>query len=134
MASYLHLTTWFSPSSFVFLLSQTSPFYILSLFQIKVAIVFFFCIFSPFNLYAIIKHLKTCSDSCNFLILSPSHAHAESCSTLYNLLDCSPPGSSVHEIFLGKNPGVGCHFLFQGIFLTCRSNPHLLHCKWILYH
>ena len=24
--------------------------------------------------------------------------------------------------FLGKNTGVGCHFLFQGIFL----NPHLL--------
>ena len=26
----------------------------------------------------------------------------------------------------GKNIGVGCHFLFQGIFLTQESNPHLL--------
>ena len=26
---------------------------------------------------------------------------------------------------LGKNTGVGCHFLFQGIFLTRRWNPHL---------
>ena len=27
----------------------------------------------------------------------------------------------------GKNTGVGCHALFQGIFLTQGSNPHLLH-------
>ena len=31
-------------------------------------------------------------------------------------MDCSPPGSCVHEIFPGKNTGVGCHFLLQGIF------------------
>ena len=38
---------------------------------------------------------------------------------------------------LGKNTGVGCHSLLQGIFPTQRSNPrllHLLHCRWILYH
>ena len=31
---------------------------------------------------------------------------------------------------------VGCHFFFQGIFLTQGWNPcllHLLHCRWILY-
>ena len=28
--------------------------------------------------------------------------------------------------FPGKNTGVGCHFLYQGIFLTQGSNPHLL--------
>ena len=27
----------------------------------------------------------------------------------------------------GKNTGVGCHFLLQGIFLTQGSNLHLLH-------
>ena len=27
----------------------------------------------------------------------------------------------------GKNTGVGCHFLLQGIFLTQGSNPRLLH-------
>ena len=27
----------------------------------------------------------------------------------------------------GKNTGVGCHFLLQGIFPTQRSNLHLLH-------
>ena len=34
----------------------------------------------------------------------------------------------------GKNTGVGCHFLLQGIFLTQGSNPGLLHCRKILYH
>ena len=29
--------------------------------------------------------------------------------------------------FLGKNAGVGCHFLFQGIFFTQGLNPYLLH-------
>ena len=33
----------------------------------------------------------------------------------------------------GKNAGVGCHCLFQGIFLTQGSNPGLLHCRQ-LYH
>ena len=35
--------------------------------------------------------------------------------------------------FSGKNAGVGCHFLLQGIFPTRRSNPSLLPCKQILY-
>ena len=33
----------------------------------------------------------------------------------------------------GKNTGVGCHFLLQGIFPTQGSNPGLLHCRQILY-
>ena len=35
--------------------------------------------------------------------------------------------------FPGKNTGVGCHFLLQGIFPTQRSNLCLLYCRWILY-
>ena len=35
--------------------------------------------------------------------------------------------------FPGKNTGVCCHFLLQGIFPTQGSNPGLLHCKQILY-
>ena len=31
-------------------------------------------------------------------------------------MNYSPPGSSVHEILQDKYTGVGCHFLFQGIF------------------
>ena len=34
----------------------------------------------------------------------------------------------------GKNTGVGCHSLLQGIFPTQVSNPGILHCRQILYH
>ena len=34
----------------------------------------------------------------------------------------------------GKNTGMGCHFLLQGIFLTQGLNQSLLHCRQILYH
>ena len=33
----------------------------------------------------------------------------------------------------GKNTGVGCHFLLQGIFPTQGSNPGLPHCGQTLY-
>ena len=33
----------------------------------------------------------------------------------------------------GKNTGVGCHFLLQGIFPTQRLNPGLPHCRQTLY-
>ena len=53
---------------------------------------------------------------------------------LCNPMDCSPPGSSVHEDSPGKNTGVSFHALLQGIFPTQGSNPGLLHCRWNLYH
>ena len=37
----------------------------------------------------------------------------------------------------GNSPGMGCHFLFQGIFPTQGLNPDLLsllHCRQLLYH
>ena len=49
------------------------------------------------------------------------------CPTLCNPMDCSPPGSSVHGDSPGKNTGVVCHALLQGIFPTQGSNPCLLH-------
>ena len=52
---------------------------------------------------------------------------AQSCLTLCDPMDCSPPGSSVHGDSPGKNIGVGCHALLQGIFLTQGSNLGLLH-------
>ena len=33
----------------------------------------------------------------------------------------------------GKNTGMGCHFLLQGIFPTQGLNLCLLHCRWIFY-
>ena len=55
------------------------------------------------------------------------------CLTLCNLMDCSPPGSSVHGDSPGKNTGVGCHPFLQGIFSTQELNQGLLHCRRILY-
>ena len=40
---------------------------------------------------------------------------------------------STHGIFPGKNTGVGCHSLLQGILSTQGSNLCLLHCRQILY-
>ena len=40
------------------------------------------------------------------------------CLTLCNSMDCILPGSSVHGDSPGKNTGVGCHTLLQGIFPT----------------
>ena len=58
---------------------------------------------------------------------------AQSCLTLQDPMDCSPSGSSVHGDSPGKNTGVGCHALLQGIFLAQESNQCLLHCRQILY-
>ena len=42
-------------------------------------------------------------------------------------MNSSPPGSSIQGASPGKNIGVDCHALPQGIFLTQESNPSLLH-------
>ena len=59
---------------------------------------------------------------------------SQSCPTLCNPMDFSPPGSSVHRDSLGKNTGVGFHALLQGIFPTQGSKPDLSHCRQTLYH
>ena len=43
---------------------------------------------------------------------------AQSCPILCDPMNCSPPGSSFHGDSPGKNIGVGCHALLQGIFPT----------------
>ena len=48
-------------------------------------------------------------------------------------MDCSLPGSSVHEV-PGKNTGTGCLSLLQGIFPTQGSDIDLLHWKKTPYH
>ena len=40
----------------------------------------------------------------------------QSCLTLCDSVDRSPPGPSVHGDSPGTNAGVGCHFLLKGIF------------------
>ena len=58
---------------------------------------------------------------------------AQLCLTLCDPMACSLPGSSVHGDSPGKNTGVGCHALLQGIFPTQGLNPGLPHCRQILY-
>ena len=52
--------------------------------------------------------------------------------TFCDPMDSSSPGSSVWDI-PGKNTGVGCHFLLQGIFPTLGLN-RLLFGRQMLYH
>ena len=51
----------------------------------------------------------------------------QSCPTLYDPMDCSPPGSSVHGILRAWILEWVCHALLQGIFPTQGLNPSLLH-------
>ena len=59
---------------------------------------------------------------------------SQSCPTLCDPIDCSLPGSSLHGDSPGRNTGVGCHALLQGISPTQGSNPGLWHCRRSLYH
>ena len=58
---------------------------------------------------------------------------AQSCLTLSDPMDCRAHlveptvGSSCPWKFSGKNTGVGCHFLLQGIILSQELNLCLLH-------
>ena len=45
---------------------------------------------------------------------------------LCDSMGCSLPGSSVHWDSLGKNTGMACRALLQGIFPTQELNPYLL--------
>ena len=44
----------------------------------------------------------------------------------FQLVACSPPGSSGHGILQAEIPGVGCHFLLWGIFPNPRIKPAFL--------
>ena len=62
-------------------------------------------------------YICVCKPHCVFSV-------TQSCLTIHCPMDYSLPGCPWN--FPGKNTGVGCHFLLQGIFLTQGSNPHLL--------
>ena len=56
---------------------------------------------------------------------------AQSCLTLYDTTDCSPPGYSIYGDSPGRNTGVGCCVFLQVIFPTHGSNPGFPHYRWI---
>ena len=68
-------------------------------------------------------------DDISELMLNVVPAKMFVCSVTHSL---QPHGAIAHQALLswnfpGKNIGVGCHFLLQGIFLTQGLNPCLLH-------
>ena len=54
---------------------------------------------------------------------------AQSCPTLWDPVDCSPPGSSLHGIFQAGILEWGCRSLLQGIFPAQKLNLSLPHCQ-----
>ena len=58
---------------------------------------------------------------------------AQSCLTVCNPVDCSPPGSSVQGDSPGKNTGVGCHAFLQEIFPTQVLNWGLRITAWFFF-
>ena len=83
------------------------------------------CILSPclFNL-----HAEYITQNAGLDEAQSESEVAQSCPSL-----CDPWTKSPWD-FPGKNTGVGCHFLLQGIFPTQGSNPGLPHCRQTLYH
>ena len=77
------------------------------------------CIYCAICIIYICVHMRACLLSC----FSPVQLFA----ILWTVAcqDSNPPGSSVQDS-PGKNTGMGCHALLQGIFLTQGSNPCLL--------
>ena len=71
-----------------------------------------------FSIPSLAWHINTC-----MCVLS----HVQLFATLWTITRLLCPWDSP-----GKHTGVDCHFLLQRIFLTQRSNPHLLHCRQIL--
>ena len=79
------------------------------------------------------------------LLLSKPRVHKESLKMSTNILSSESESHSVvssslqpHGLYSpwnspGQTTGVGSCFLLKGIFPTQRSNPGLLHCRWILY-
>ena len=57
---------------------------------------------------------------------------AQSCPTLRNPMDCSPPGSSIRGILQARILE-WIAILLQGIFPSLESNPGLPHCRQIFY-
>ena len=78
-----------------------------------------FCWFLPYN---------SVNQPCVMYVYEVS----QSCPTLCNPMDCSPPGFCPWN-FPGKNTGVDCHSLLQRNFPTQGLNPGLLHRRQILY-
>ena len=74
------------------------------------------------------------SISIMYIYIYESVLVAQSCSTLCNLTDSSPPGSSVHGVIQARIlKWVTIPFSKVSDFPNSGSNPGLFHCRQILY-
>ena len=80
-------------------------------------------------------HAHMCADTCVWMCV-----HVRVCAQSLSRVQLSATPWTVACQLLcpwdspGKNTGVACHALLQGIFPTQGSNPGLPHCRQILYH
>ena len=75
-------------------------------------------------------------DALILLIVVIFHMHVHRCSVMS---DSVIPWTVAHQAplsmkFSSQNSGMGCHFLFQGTFLTQGWNLCFLHCRQIRYY
>ena len=97
-------------------------------------------------MYFDISHLPSVFSECDAFFISHRIGGHQSPSVLCVLCSCVADSTVTPWIVptrllcpwdsSGKNTGVGCHFLLQGIFPTQESELHLLsllHCRWILF-
>ena len=63
---------------------------------------------------------------CRLIAFCPSAKSLQSCQTLCDPIDGSPPGSPVSDS-PGKNTGVGCHFLLQCMKVKSESEVAQFH-------
>ena len=90
-----------------------------------------------FFFFFLVKQVNGIKKKVYIIIYHKLKLFCDSCPVVSNSLrpiGCSPLGSSVHGDSPGKNTGVGCYALLQGIFPSQGLNPGLPHCRWILYH
>ena len=95
----------------------------------------------PYKCPFFFKLFSHLGETTYFSLLGVCCCCAQSCLTLCDPLDCSPPGSSVHGTLQARIlewvgisfSRVGSLFLLQGIFPTQELNWRLLHCRQILY-
>ena len=78
-----------------------------------------------FNIYWAIMKIK-CKTECLLLV-------TQSYLILWDLIDCSLSGSSVHEILKARILEWVASLSSRGIFPTQGSYLDLLHCRWVLY-
>ena len=81
--------------------------------------------------------LSLLGQNCSLVIPMSVCSVAQLCLTLCASMDYSPPGSSIHGIFPGKNTGVSCRFFLQGNLphpgIELESHTSCLG-RWVLYH